>query len=158
MNLMTPTCTFGIWHGKYNKYDSDSVSVSDSKSDSQSDYDGLMATSASTSTWPEHPNSGVERTPKMEILQGKTNKAAKCGAKGAGETAAVRGEADSSALVAVFFFVFCNFFFFLTALLSFSFRFSCRACVSGGGLGNIPECHHTHTHTLRIAYVYNCKN
>lgn len=90
MNLMTPTCTFGIWHVKYNKYDSDSdsVSVSDSQSDSQSDYDGLMATSASTSTWPEHPNS-IERTPKMEILQGKTNKAAKCGAKGKGEAEAL---------------------------------------------------------------------
>lgn len=112
MNLMTPTCTFGIWHVKYNKYDSDSVSVSDSKSDSQSDYDGLMATSASTSTWPEHPNSGVERTPKMEILQGKTNKAAKCGAKGGGEAEALRGEADSSALVAVFFLSSVTFFFF----------------------------------------------
>ncbi|KAM8716054.1 hypothetical protein ACLKA7_003007 [Drosophila subpalustris] len=68
MNLMTPTCTFGIWHVKYNKYDYD--------------YDGLMATGTSTCSGRNGTEgNGTERDPNGtedgDTSKAKTDKQAK---------------------------------------------------------------------------------
>lgn len=129
-----------------------SNTISTTPTPSQTPSLTMTATSASTSTWPEHPNS-VERTPKMEILQGKTNKAAKCGAKGAG---AKRRHCEGRhrqfrvgcRFLLFFFLSSVSFFFFFDSFVELQLQLQLQSlCLVGAWETFLNVITHTHRHT-----------